>query len=233
MPSYFGCDGENTAGTTTGTDASANDFLQGLGENVLMASGGVAAEAGTPTHVSLWFRAPGSNAGEPSSLYVGVYAGGADNGTYWEPDGATLLGQTTHINNLYGEASPSWHTWALDGTPTGWTAGQRVWLAAVGRDTSASARNEMFIIDAITGNLRGDFTQLSGSASYMYMHYTTGVSTSPAGLPSSFPSGGSGNNYPIIGYITYSTGGGTARGMPFGIRSTVFNGGRVLTGPIN
>ena len=198
---YFGCDGDNTAGTTVGS--TPNPFAYDPVQNVLWASGGVPGVAGTPTHVSLWFTAPGASISEPTGLIVGVYKGGTDAGTHWTPVGATKIGETALIAEWGQGATLAWHTWELTGTAA-WGATDRVWLVVGGQGANA-VRNRTAIVSVITGNYPGDFTQKTGTESFHYL-YGQSAYDMTSGLPATYPSGGVGNNYPLIGYITYSSG---------------------------
>lgn len=206
MP-LFGTDGDGTAGIATPTPGTPVAHAEaGVSQNVIVFCGGVAAEAGTPTHVSIRFDAA---LVDPMDCYAAVYKGGTDLGSgNWSPAGATLIGQTANLTySTSGGAA-----WQQDIALTGGAAfanGDRVWFALVNRKASGEFYTELQYIDPTVSPRGGDWTQKTGSGSFDYGWFFSGVSgTTP---PSTAPSGGAVTiASPFVAYITYSSGGGSA-----------------------
>jgi hypothetical protein len=98
----------------------------------------------------------------------------------------------------------------------------RVWaraLTATELDAEVAMTPSSGTPAASTTNLRGSWALADG---------TTTTDWSAAGNALTINSGSTGTDEPTIP----GGGGSTTRGMPFGNRSTAFNGGRILTGPL-
>jgi hypothetical protein len=172
-------------------------------------SGGQIGAAGTLTDVSLYV---GSTA-TPCDAYVGVWKSATDDAST-----ATLIADTGNITTV---ASPNaYNTYSLvNGTKT-FSSGEWLWVGVL---TLVDAN--WFTGVVVTDS--GDFSAPTGKNVFNYRD-TGGLSALPTPL-------GANTGYlatALAANVTYTAGGGTTRGMPFGNRSTAFNGGRVFTGPI-
>jgi hypothetical protein len=219
---FFGTDGDGSAGIVPSTP-TGSVTEQATTQDTLYLCGGQVSEAGTPTHVHLY--ADSYDGSIASDHYVAVYKGGTSS----SPVGATLIGKSANITANFGDASQAWESFALSSTAA-FSASDYIWVAIIGRGALANFGLRPGVVDGGTATQRGDWTA-KGAGSFDYVYNVTSVAgTEP---PGTVGSGSWAAQYPLAAYITYTTGGGTARGMPFGNRSTVFNGGRLLTGPIN
>lgn len=204
----FGTDGDATAGIATPTPGTPLDtFFVSPASNAMHCCGGVVGEAGTPTHVSIWFKAA---LGDPMNAYIGVYKGGTDlGGGNWSPEGATLIGVTANLTYGTVAAGAAWYQdIALTGTAA-FASGDRLWLAVLNRKANQFYM-DLVVPTQTNATRRGDWTQDTGTGEFDAAWIFSSVAGT-AGPPDPAPSGGAAdNNGPFAAYITYSTGGGSS-----------------------
>jgi hypothetical protein len=173
-------------------------------------SSGDIAVAGTISNIHVYGFASGVGT---NPYEIAIYQGG----TSTNPTGATRIGTTGSIN---ADGNTSTHRIVLP-VSIAFAAGQ-LWVAFT-RST------ESWYCWGTSGSA-GDF-DVCGAGS-------TRTRTVAAGTVGSLPStwnlgaGSDERDEALNIYLEYTVGGGTTRGMPFGNRSTAFNGGRIFTGPI-